>query len=123
MMIRIWPAAIASVLLAACAASPQKPPAAAAPPPVAATADHKTNAAYDPRIAASQRKAREMGYHREIRHGEEFFCRSVAPLGSRFEQKECLTPDGMAQAVQMAEENQMAQRQGQLCQGAGCVRN
>ncbi len=62
-----------------------------------------------------------MGYHVETRHGEQFYCRTTAPLGSRLTQKECLTADGMAQAVQMAEENQAAQRQGQLCQGGGCT--
>jgi hypothetical protein len=62
-----------------------------------------------------------MGYHVETRHGEQFYCRTTAPLGSRLTQKECLTADGMAQAVQMAEENQVAQRQGQLCQGGGCT--
>jgi hypothetical protein len=64
-----------------------------------------------------------MGYHVEARHGEQFYCRTTAPLGSRLTQKECLTADSMAQAVQMTEENQVAQRQGQLCQGGGCTIN
>ena len=62
-----------------------------------------------------------MGYHIETRHNEQFYCRTVAPIGSRIAEKECLTVDTMAAAEQLSEEQQMAQRQGQLCQGAGCV--
>src|SRR5882757_8082560 len=127
MQVRVWSAGILGILLSACAASPQKPPpvAVAAPvaPPVAAAAaaPAAAPAPYDSRSAAAEKRSREMGYHVETRHGEQFYCRTTAPLGSRLTQKECLTADGMAQAVQMAEENQAAQRQGQLCQGAGCV--
>jgi len=126
--------AIAAMLLSACASTNTStpivtavvPPAAAAPgaetptatPPAAV---QKPRVPYDPRVAAADKRAREMGYHVETRHGEQFYCRTTAPLGSRLTQKECLTADGMTQAVEMAEENQVAQRQGQLCQGPGCV--
>jgi hypothetical protein len=115
MQVRVWSAGMMGILLSACAASPQKPP------PVAVAAPAAAPAPYDPRGAAAEKRSREMGYHVETRHGEQFYCRTTAPLGSRLTQKECLTADGMAQAVQMAEENQAAQRQGQLCQGGGCT--
>ena len=117
MQIHVWPVGMLGILLSACAASPQKPPPVAAP----VAAAQKPGVPYDPRIAAADKRSREMGYHVEMRHGEHFYCRSTAPIGSRLTQKECLTADGMAQAVQMADENQVAQRQGQLCQGPGCV--
>jgi hypothetical protein len=119
--------AIASMLLSACASMNQSTPTVAVAPPAVAPsagappAAQKPAVAYDPRVAAADKRAREMGYHTEMRHGEQFYCRTTAPLGSRLTQKECLTADGMAQAAQMAEENQVAQRQGQLCQGNGCV--
>jgi hypothetical protein len=120
MEIRVLPPAILVLLLGACAGSPEKPaPAAAVPPPAAAA--QNPGVAYDSRLAESNKRAREMGYHMETRHGEQFYCRSTAPIGSRLEQKECLTAESMAQAVQMADESQAAQRQGQLCQGGGCV--
>ena len=126
--------AAAAMLLSACASTNKSTitmttvapraaaaPAAATPAAAAPSAAQKPVVPYDPRIAAAAKRAKEMGYHVEARHGEQFYCRTTAPLGSRLTQKECLTADGMAQAVQMAEENQAAQRQGQLCQGALCV--
>ena len=117
MRIRIWSVAVVAVALSACAAAPQKPPAGAV------ASAQRPELSYDARIAAAAKRAKEMGYHVETRHGDQFYCRTVAPLGSRITAKECLTVDTMAQAQQMAEENQMAQRQGQLCQGGGCVVN
>jgi hypothetical protein len=127
---------VAAMLLSACASTnkstttviavtPRAPaaPAAAAPTAATATAAQKPGVPYDPRIAAAAKRAKEMGYHVEARHGEQFYCRTTAPLGSRLTQKECLTADSMAQAVQMTDENQVAQRQGQLCQGGGCIIN
>lgn len=114
MRIRIWSVAVVAVALSACAASPQKPPAG-----TVATAQ-KPELQYDARMAAAAKRAKEMGYHIETRHGDQFYCRTVAPIGSRLTEKECLTVDTMAQAQQIAEENQAAQRQGQICQGGGC---
>jgi hypothetical protein len=123
----IWPTAFAGVLLGACAASPQKPlPVAALPvaaTAAAATAAPTTNASDNPRIAAAAKRAREMGYHVETRHGEQFYCRTTAPLGSRLTQKECLTVDTMEQAARMADENKTSQQQSHMCQGAGCIWN
>jgi hypothetical protein len=120
MQIRIWPAAAVGILLTACAASPQKPPAGT----VAArttSAIQNPDTPYDARIAEAAKRAKEMGYHVETRHGEQFYCRTVAPIGSRLTSKECLTVDSMIQTARMAEENRAAQMQSQLCQGPGCV--
>lgn len=64
-----------------------------------------------------------MGYHLEVRHGEQYFCRTVAPLGSRLTQKECLSIDTMAESARMADENKASQQQSHMCQGAGCIIN
>jgi hypothetical protein len=112
MQLRTWPVAMLTVLLSACAASPQKPP------PAPLVASHTQNS--EARIAEAAKRAKEMGYHVETRHGDQFYCRTVAPIGSRLTEKECLTVDTMIQTARMAEENQAAQRQGQLCQGVGC---
>jgi pyruvate/2-oxoglutarate dehydrogenase complex dihydrolipoamide acyltransferase (E2) component len=74
----------------------------------------------DPRTTAVKRYAREMGYKIEMRHGVQFYCRITEPPGSRFPEKQCLTPDGVFEAQQIAEQNQAYFRQHQACQGAGC---
>ena len=122
MQIRICTVAAVGILLTACAASPQKPPSGT----VAArttSAIQNPDTPYDARIAEAAKRAKEMGYHVETRHGEQFYCRTTAPLGSRLTQKECLTAETMAQAAEIEEENQVARRQGQLCQGGGCSVN
>src|ERR1700690_4003585 len=111
MQIRIWPVAMLGILLGACAAPPQKPP----PSKVATTAANS-----EERIAEAAKRAKEMGYHIETRHGDQFYCRTVAPIGSRLTEKECLAVDTMIQAARMNEENQVFQRQSQACQGGGC---
>jgi hypothetical protein len=115
MQTRLWTVAVAAIVVNACAASPQKPP----PGTVAAA---RPALPYDARIAAAAKRAKEMGYHVETRHGDQFYCRTVAPIGSRLTEKECLTVDTMAEAQQMTEENQVAQRQ-RTCQGGGCTVN
>jgi hypothetical protein len=114
MQVCSWPVALLGILVSACAASPQKPP------PVVATAAQNSDAPYDARRAEAAKRAKEMGYHVETRHGDQFYCRTVAPIGSRLTEKQCLTVDTMIQVVRMSEENQAAQRQGQICQGSGC---
>ncbi len=118
MQIRSWPVALLSVLLlGACAGSPRKPP------PVVASTAQNSGAQYDARLAEAAKRAKEMGYHIEMRHGDQFYCRTVAPIGSRLTEKECLTVDTMIQAARMSEENQVFQRQSQACQGGGCSVN
>ena len=83
-------------------------------PPVVTTAD-------DPRVAAANRYAREMGYKLVTRHGEQFYCRTTAPIGSRLEEKQCLKLDGIVQAQQIAEQNKNGWQESHQCLGAGCV--
>ena len=88
-------------------------PSSQALTPVITTAD-------DPRLMAANRYAKEMGYRIETRHGEQFYCRVTAPLGSRLTEKQCLTVDGVTQAGQIAEQNKMNFQQSRNCQGANC---
>jgi hypothetical protein len=115
--------AIAALALVSCASStpgPIRRPSTAAPAsnvltPVVTTAD-------DPRTTAANRYAREMGYKLVTRHGVQFYCRKTAPLGSRLEETQCLTADGMAQAAQINDENMNAwQESSHLCLGSGCA--
>ncbi|MDB6099152.1 MAG: hypothetical protein JWN58_1855 [Gammaproteobacteria bacterium] len=124
MRIHIGLAALAGIFLSAWAASPQKPPATAGvAPTVVAAAVQTSSSSYDPRVAAAQKRAREMGYHSEVRHGEQYFCRTIAPLGSRLTQKECLNVDTMEEAARMADENKRSVQQMRNCQGPGCTIN
>ena len=106
-----------AILLVACTASPPKPAR------VGATTAQNSDATYDARLADAAKRAKEMGYHIETRHGDQFYCRTVAPIGSRLTEKECLTVDTMIQAARMTEENQVSQRQARACQGGGCSAN
>jgi hypothetical protein len=47
---------------------------------------------YDPRIADSDRKAKEMGYRIVMRDGARYYCRTVAPMGTRIPQKDACAP-------------------------------
>jgi hypothetical protein len=124
MQIRVLPVAMAAIFLGACASPPQPQPVIGGVAPASVAANGQTPGyTSDPRVVDADRRAREMGYHMEMRHDEQFYCRTVAPLGSRLTHKECLTVDGMAQAVQLAEENKVSQKQGSNCQGAGCTIN
>jgi hypothetical protein len=104
------------------ATSMAAPVAASAPPstqalmPVLTTAD-------DPRQMAANRYAREMGYKIETRHGQQFYCRVTAPLGSRLTEKQCLTVDGIVQAKQFTDQSRTSlELAGRLC-GSACVGN
>jgi hypothetical protein len=106
------------VLLGGCATSTPAPSHQATTSPEASTPVVTT--ADDPRITAAKRYAREMGYKIEMRHGVQFYCRVTEPPGSRFPEKQCLTVDGISEAQQIADQNQVYFRQHQACQGAGC---
>jgi hypothetical protein len=112
--------AICSILVSACATSHQSPPPAAVAPPAAATTTQKPNTPYDPRLADSDRRAKEMGYHVETRHGEQFYCRTTAPLGSRLTEKQCLTAATMAEVARRVDENGVTLMQSHVCQGPNC---
>jgi hypothetical protein len=114
--------------LTACATSTTQPTrmASAAPPAApdartaAATDAAATQANYDPRKAESDRKAKEMGYHIVMRDGAQYYCRTVAPMGTRIPQKECLQADALQQQIRRAEEDKINIRQFQYC-GPSCV--
>ena len=113
--------------LTACASSTPQPTrmASVAPSvaPAAATAaatDAATQVNYDPRKAESDRKAKEMGYHIVMRDGAQYYCRTIAPMGTRIPQKECLQADALQQQIRRAEEDKINIRQFQYC-GPSCV--
>jgi hypothetical protein len=114
--------------LTACAVSTPQPtrmasaarsgaPAAAT---TAATGASAIPAMDEVRVADSEKRAKEMGYHVEMRDGTRFFCRTVAPMGTRIPQKECLRSDAMQQLIRRTEEDKMNIRQFQSC-GPNCV--
>jgi hypothetical protein len=98
-------------------AAPSVAPAAATAAVTGATA---TQANYDPRMAESDRKAKEMGFHIVMRDGAQYYCRTVAPMGTRIPQKECLRADAMEQQIRRTEEDKVNIRQFQYC-GPSCV--
>jgi hypothetical protein len=97
--------------------APSVAPAAAT---AAATGATAMQANYDPRIADSDRKAKEMGYHIVMRDGARYYCRTVAPMGTRIPQKECLRADALQQQLRRMEEDKINIRQFQYC-GPSCV--
>jgi hypothetical protein len=119
----------AAMLLTGCAAAPPDH-ASSAPTAVQAASPRAPSASVsklasnkrplDPRDMDTGRYAREMGYRKETRHGVEFYCRRVAPLGSRLEEKQCLTAQGMQEAVEIMEQNKANFQQSHLCQGPQC---
>ncbi|MBS0373273.1 MAG: hypothetical protein JSR73_01725 [Proteobacteria bacterium] len=70
------------------------PPAAAPSAPAAPTAPTATTpaaAATASPDAAEIAQFRSLGYRPEQRHGETYYCRNEAEIGSRFERKVCAT--------------------------------
>ena len=114
--------------LTACATSTPQPPRVAsvapsvAQPTAAALATGATaiQTNYDPRVADSDRKAKEMGFHIVMRNGDRYYYRTVAPMGTRIPQKECLRADAMQQQIRRMEEDKVNIRQFQSC-GPSCV--
>jgi hypothetical protein len=110
------------MLLAACATSRPTPirQASAAPPLSTDAITPVVTAADDPRTGATNRFARELGYKIETRHGQQFYCRTATPVGSRIPEKQCLTADGVVQAKQIADQNKDNWQESHQCLGAGC---
>jgi hypothetical protein len=114
-----------SASLTACASSAPKRVAAVAPavaPPAASAAatGGVAKAIYDPRMVESERTAKEMGYHVVMRGDEKYFCRTIAPMGTRIPQRECLRADALQQQIHRTEEDRVNIRQFQYC-GPSCV--
>lgn len=111
--------------LTACATSTPQPVRTASVAPSVAPASAigaatATPVNYDPRMAESDRKAKEMGYRITIRDGARYYCRTVAPMGTRIPQKECLRVEDIQQQIHRLEEDKMNIRQFQYC-GPSCV--
>jgi hypothetical protein len=97
-------------------------PAAAAvavAPVAAAPAQPALSAGDELRRAEVAAKANELGYHVETRNNKRFYCRTDAPLGSRFEKKQCLSEATFADSVRNMQQNTQQPRG--ACSGAGCV--
>jgi hypothetical protein len=102
--------------LSACATSTPQPARVAS----AATGATATQVNYDPRMAESDRKAKEMGFHIVTRDGARYYCRTVAPMGTRIPQQECLRTGALQQQIRRMEEDKINIRQFQYC-GPSCV--
>jgi hypothetical protein len=113
---------VASMLasLTACATSAPTRMATVAPSAAPGTGALATQATYDSRTAESERKAKEMGYRIVMRGDDRYYCRTVAPMGTRIPQKECLRADMLQQQIRRMEEDKINIRQFQNC-GPGCV--
>jgi hypothetical protein len=77
-----------------------KPPEAASAAAASVTASTPAHPGTAPQVSlkagdeiaeAQLKQLRAAGYKPEVRHGEVFFCRDEAPLGSRLEKKVCRT--------------------------------
>lgn len=113
--------------LTACASTSPKHVASLAPaaPPRAATSAAAGGATAklaidDPRIAESEKLAKEMGYRVVERDDGRYYCRTIAPMGTRIPQKECLRSDALQAQMRRREEDKMNIRQFQYC-GPNCV--
>jgi hypothetical protein len=87
--------------------------ATATPPPPAESAGTQLRKA---EVAA---KANELGYKVEMHGDKKFYCRTAAPLGTRFEKKECFSEATFGDVVRSMEQNSQQVRG--ACQGQGCV--
>ena len=114
--------ASALAILTACATSTPPPArvASVAPSVAPAAGAAATPVNYDPRMADSDRKAKEMGFHIVMRDGARYYCRTTAPMGTRIPQKECLKADALQQLIRRTEEDKVNIRQFQYC-GPSCV--
>jgi hypothetical protein len=94
-------------------------PAATATTGAAATTAAPESAGNELRRAEVAAKANELGYKVEVRGDKKFYCRTAAPLGTRFEKKECLSEATFAESVRQLQQNSQQPRG--ACQGQGCV--
>jgi hypothetical protein len=106
------PAATAPAATPAPAAASTSAASAAAPAP------GTTAAAPDSPSPEILKKAKIAGYHTKVRHGDVFYCKSEAVVGSRFEQEQCLTEPQLEQTL-LAQQQQRDQFQHMLGAPAG----
>jgi len=98
------PAAAASTSSAAQPAAPAATPAAAAPAGPS---------------AETIKKARQAGYHQEVRKGVTLFCHEDATIGTHFTSKKCVDESGLAAVLDLRQQQREQMDKPVAC-GAGC---
>jgi hypothetical protein len=90
----------------------------AAAPPAAPPA---TQAAAAPAAPSAEtiKKARQAGYHPEVRKGVTLFCHEDATIGTRFTSKKCVDESGLAAVLDLRQQ-QREQIDKPVACGAGC---
>ena len=125
MDIRSISAVSVSILLGACAtqrpAVPLPAPATVAAAQPVATAAAGTPAPIDSRRLESEKFARQMGYHAELRDTKTYYCRTAADIGSRVSHKECMSDAAMMDLVGMSRRNQADFNLGRGCNVPTCT--
>jgi hypothetical protein len=120
MNVRACSMAAAIIFMGGCATSPPPVPTPKVAATPAVTEAPEAPAAFDSRRAHVDRVAAELGYHVEKRDKHRYFCRTAAPLGTRLEQKECMSEETMTDAVRLMEQNRNSWQQPKVCQGKDC---
>ena len=95
------PAATATSMPAAAAAPSMAAPTASMPATSTALSATQPGAAAKPaELTALEKRLISQGYKLEVHQDLKYFCRSEAPLGSRFEHKTCQTEDQVLATTQ-----------------------
>jgi hypothetical protein len=105
-------ATAATTATAATAATAAQPGAAA--PAAAAPTDAETEQ------AIFLKKAHAHGYHAEQRKDQTVYCRAHAELGTRFESKECVSAQVLAENLRREDEMHEEMRHVGVCAGSAC---
>jgi hypothetical protein len=110
---RAWSMLILGMILSACTAAPSKAPIAVANP----TGVSLAQAGASNETGELDRRAKQMGYHVEIRNHERLYCQHAAPVGTHIATNHCLNAELMAQAARDDEEikDKLSQRGNKLC--------
>jgi hypothetical protein len=101
------------------AASPQS-----APPSSGGVATPAVTTAAAPKplnIAKLDKAARQMGYQVVLSDGQRYYCRMHADLGTRIEQRECVTQDDFATVLHAQDLNRQNLEAPHICSGPGCA--
>ncbi|MGO9991593.1 MAG: hypothetical protein ACLPTF_03630 [Steroidobacteraceae bacterium] len=115
------PAAPAAAPAPAPAAGPDSAAAAPTPPAAQAAAPTATQAAAAPAGASAEtiKKARQAGYHQEVRKGVTLFCHEDATIGTHFTSKKCVDESGLAAVLDLRQQQREQMDKPVAC-GAGC---
>jgi hypothetical protein len=97
------PAATATAMPSAAAAPSMAAPAASTPATSIALSATQPGAVSKPaELTALEKRLISQGYELEVHKDLKYFCRSEAPLGSRFEHKTCQTEDQILATTQIS---------------------